>query len=183
MGRLAGGCAGTHALAIVPERKMLSLPTKSFRVKAVVAVVTIYAFCILLPAIAFALADGRMAPPCLMDDLAVLSTHDHAAMSIDSAAAHHHHGAPAADAGGVTHHHANAGHTPGANAPGAAAPADSDSGKSRPGECCGLFPMVALAGRLFAALAPSRLTSTVIPEMTDAMSGCGPDRIIRPPIA
>jgi hypothetical protein len=170
-------------LAIVPERKMLSLPTKSFRVKAVVAVVTIYAFCILLPAIAFALADGRMAPPCLMDDLAVLSMHDHAVMSIDSAAAHHHHGAPAADAGGVTHHHADAGHGLDANAPGAAAPADSDSGKSRPGECCGLFPMVALAGRLFAALAPSRLTSTVIPEMTDAMSGCGPDRIIRPPIA
>jgi len=162
---------------------MLSLPTKSFRVKAVVAVVTTYAFCILLPAIAFALADGRMVPPCLMDDLAALSTHDHAAMSIDSAKAHHHHGAPAADTGGMTHHHADVGHGPGAKAPGAAAPVDSDAGKSRPGECCGLFPMVALAGKLFPALAPSRLTSTVIPEMADAMSGRGPDRIIRPPIA
>ena len=105
MGRFARG-AGRCALAIVPERKMLSLPTKSFRVKAVVAVVTTYAFCILLPAIAFALADGRMAPPCLMDDLAALSMHDHSAMSVDAAAAHHHHGAPAADAGGMTHHHA-----------------------------------------------------------------------------
>jgi hypothetical protein len=167
---------------------MLSLPTKSFRVKAVVAVVTTYAFCILLPAIAFALADGRMAPPCLMDDLAALSMHNHLAMSVDSAAAHHHHGAQAADAGGMIHHHAEAGHGPGAkargaNAPGATAPVDSDSGKSRPGECCGLFPMVALAGKLFPALAPSRLMSTVIPEMTDAMSGRGPDRIIRPPIA
>jgi hypothetical protein len=170
-------------LAIVPERKMLSLPTKSFRVKAVVAVVTIYAFCILLPAIAFALADGRMAPPCLMDDLAALSMHDHSAMSVDSAAAHHHHGAPAADAGGMIHHHADAGGGLDAAAPGAKAPVDSDSGKGRPGECCGLFPMVALAGKLFPALAPSRLTSTVIPEMTDVMSGRSPDRIIRPPIA
>jgi hypothetical protein len=162
---------------------MLSLPTKSFRVKAVVAVVTTYAFCILLPAIAFALAGGRMAPPCLMDDLAALSMHDHSAMSVDSAAAHHHHSAPAEDAGGMTHHHADAGHEPGAKAPGANAPVDSDSGKSRPGECCGLFPMVALAGKLCPALAPSPLTSTVIPEMADAMSGRGPDRIIRPPIA
>jgi hypothetical protein len=172
----------------VPERKILSLPTKSFRVKAVVAVVTTYAFCILLPAIAFALADGRMAPPCLMDDLAALSMHDHSAMSVDSAATHHHHGAPAADTGGMTHHHADAGHgpganAPGANAPGAAAPVDSDSGKSRPGECCGLFPMVALAGALRPALAPSRLTSTIIPVMADALVGRGPDRIIRPPIA
>jgi hypothetical protein len=177
MGRLAGG-AGRCALAIVPERKMLSLPTKSFRVKAVVAVVTIYAFCILLPAIAFALADGRIAPPCLMDDLAALSMHDHSAMSVDSAAAHHHHSAPAEDAGGMTHHHADAG-----GGPDATAPVDSDSGKSRPGECCGLFPMVALAGKLYPAPAPSQLTSTVIPEMADAMSGRGPDRIIRPPIA
>jgi hypothetical protein len=162
---------------------MLSLPTKSFRIKAVVAVVTSYAFCILLPAIAFALADGRMAPPCLMDDLAALSVHDHSAMSVDSAVAHHHHGAPAADVGGLTHHHAHAGHGPDATAPGAAPPVDSDPGKSRPGECCGLFPMVALAGKLCPALAPSRLTSTVIPEMTDVMSGRSPDRIIRPPIA
>jgi hypothetical protein len=162
---------------------MLSLPTRSFRVKAVVAVVTTYAFCILLPAIAFALADGRMAPPCLMDDLAALSMHDHSAMSVDSAAAQHHEGAQAAEAGGMIHHHADAGRGPDATAPGAKAPVDSDSGKSRPGECCGLFPMVALAGKLFPALAPSRLTSTVIPEMTDAMSGRGPDRIIRPPIA
>jgi hypothetical protein len=156
---------------------MLSLPTKSFRVKAGVALAALYAFCILLPAVAFALADGRMAPPCLVDDLAVLSMHDHAAPA-ESAAAHHHGGATEAHAEGMTHHHSDGGH-----AQGAKAPADSASGKNRPGECCGLFPMVALAGVLRPAPAPSRLTSTVIPLLADALIGRGPDRIIRPPIA
>jgi hypothetical protein len=155
---------------------MLSLPTKSFRVKAGVALATLYAFCILLPAVAFALADGRMAPPCLIDELAALSMHDHA-MPDGSAAAHHHGGAADAHAGDH-HHHAIGGLVEGAKAPG-----DSDSGKSRPGECCGLFPMVALAGGLRPAPAPSRLTSTVIALLADALTGRGPDRIIRPPIA
>jgi hypothetical protein len=155
---------------------MLSLPTKSFRLKAAVAVATLYAFCILLPAIAFALADGRMAPPCLMDDLAALSMHDHAAMPVHYAAAQHHGGPADAQAAGPAHNHA--GHAEGAKASG-----DSDGGKSRPGECCGLFPMVALAGGLRPAPAPSRLTSTVIPVLADALIGRGPDRIIRPPIA
>jgi hypothetical protein len=154
---------------------MLSLPTKSFRVKAGVALATLYAFCILLPALAF-LADGRMAPPCLIDELAALSIHDHAVAN-DSAAVHHHGGAADAHAG--DHHH----HAIGNQVEGANAPADSDSGKSRPGECCGLFPMVALAGGLRPAPAPSRLTSTVIPLLADALIGRGPDRIIRPPIA
>jgi hypothetical protein len=152
---------------------MLSLPTKSFRVKAGVALAALYAFCILLPAVAFALADGRMAPPCLIDDLATLSIHDHA----DAPVTHHHGGAADAHAG--DHHH----HAIGGQAEGAKAPGDSDSGKSRPGECCGLFPMVALAGGLRPAPAPSRLTSTVIPLPADALVGRGPDRIIRPPIA
>jgi hypothetical protein len=150
---------------------MVSLPTRSFRVKAAVALAALYAFCILLPATAFALADGRMAPPCLMDVLAALSMHDHAAM-------HHHAGAPDAHAGAMTHHHADGGHAEGTDAA-----KDPDGGKTRPGECCGLFPMAALAGTLRPALAPSRLASAVIPVLTDALVGRGPDRIIRPPIA
>jgi hypothetical protein len=161
------GC-GQIPPAIVPGRKMLSLPTKSFRVKAAVAVAALYAFCILLPALAFTLADGRMAPPCLIDDLAAIPVH--------SSAAHHHGGAPDAHAEAATHHHA--GQPEGAKASG-----DSDGEKSRPGECCGLFPMVALAGVLRPAPVPSRLTSTVIPVLADALIGRGPDRIIRPPIA
>ncbi len=159
---------------------MLSLPTKSFRVKAGVALAALYAFCILLPAIAFALADGSMAPPCLIDELAALSTHDHLhdhAVPDASAAAHHHGGAADAHAGDH-HHHAVSGQAQDANAPG-----DSDNGKSRPGECCGLFPMVALAGGLRPAPAPSQLTSTVIPLLADALVGRAPDRLIRPPIA
>jgi hypothetical protein len=145
---------------------MLSLPTKSFRLKAAVAVAALYAFCILSPALAFTLADGGMAPPCLLDDLA--------AIPVASGAAHHHGSAP--DTQAATHHHA--GQPEGAKASG-----DSDGEKSRPGECCGLFPMVALAGVLRPDPAPSRLTSTIIPVLADALIGRGPDRIIRPPIA
>jgi hypothetical protein len=131
----------------------------------------------LLPPAAFALADGSMALPCLIDDLAALSTQVHAAVPVSSAAEHHHGGASDADAGAVTHHHAHAD-----NVPAAKVPEDSNSGQSRPGEC-GLFPMVALAGVLRPAPAPSRLTSIVIPLLADALIGRGPDRIIRPPIA
>jgi hypothetical protein len=155
---------------------MLSLPTKSFRVKAGAALAALYAFCMLLPPVAFALADGSMALPCLVDDLAALSTQVRAAVPVPSAE-HHHGGASDADAGAETHHHAHADGVPGAEAP-----EDSHSGKSRAGEC-GLFPMAALAGVLRPAPAPSRLTSIVIPLLADALIGRGPDRIIRPPIA
>jgi hypothetical protein len=155
---------------------MLSLPTKSFRVRAAVALAAVYAFCILLPATAFALADGRMAPPCLMDDLAASPVHDHAMLA--ELAAGHHHGSASHTHAEMAHYHGDGGH-----AAGAAPQTDPDHGKSRPGECCGLFPMMALAGGLRPAPAPSGLTSTIIPLLTDDLTGRGPDRIIRPPIA
>jgi hypothetical protein len=150
------------------------------------ALAAIYGFCVLLPAFAFALADGRMVPPCLLEDLAVASVHDHSAHDHGAApvqtvahhheaAAHHHVMATDASADAHMHHHGAASD--------AAPPADPDHGKSRPGECCGLFPLMAFADRLPGVLAPSQLTSIVIPLMTDALVGRGPDRIIRPPIA
>ena len=163
---------------------MLALPTKALRVKAAVALAVIYGFCVLLPAFAFALADGRMAPPCLMEEIAAVSMHDTAMPDRGAAAAQapsRHH-----DAGGGHHHavvaeeHASAHQH--AMASTATPPADHDHSKSRPGECCGLFPLMAFADGLPSILAPARLTSTVIPVMTDAMAGRGPDRIIRPPI-
>jgi len=154
---------------------MLLRLTKSFRVRAAMAVAALYAFCILLPATAFALADGRMAPPCLIDDLAMVSVHDH-----DGAD----HGAMAHQHGDGSHDHAMAHHHHGDEANAASEPqGDPDHGKSRPGECCGLFPMVALAGGLRPPLAPPRLTSSEIAALSDALTGRGPDRIIRPPIA
>jgi len=161
---------------------MLSLPTKSFRIKAAAAVAVLYAFCILLPAFAFAMADGRMAPPCLMDDLAAMSMHDHGAMAampaVESHATHHHQAADDPPAIAMAHHH-------GGDGPMAAAvpPDDSGHAKNRPGECCGLFPAAALASADRAAPVPSRLASRLVPLMTDALVGRGPDRIIRPPIA
>jgi hypothetical protein len=126
-----------------------------------------------------------MAPPCLMEEIAAVSVHDHDAMHDQNASAdetsHHHHDA------GSQHHHAVAVEHAGAHhhamATGATPPPDHDHGKNRPGECCGLFPLMAFADGFPSVIAPSRLTSTVIPVMIDAMVGRGPDRIIRPPIA
>jgi hypothetical protein len=159
---------------------MLALPTRSLRVKAAVALAVIYGFCVLLPAFAFALADGRLAPPCLLEDLAAASVYEHDAASAQAPVHHHdanmHHHAVAADTHAGMHHHA-------ATSDAAPPPADHDHGKSRPGECCGLFPLMAFADGLPGIIAPARLTSIVIPLLTDAMIGRGPDRIIRPPIA
>ena len=149
---------------------MLSLRRKSIRLKAAVVAAATYAFCVLLPAAAFSLADGRMAPPCLVEDLVAVAIHEHDAAPSD-VQAHHHHG----DMHAGMHDHGAASDT--------APPADPDRGKSRPDECCGLFPLLAFADGVPGVLAPSRLTSIVIPLLTDAMDGRGPDRIIRPPIA
>jgi hypothetical protein len=155
---------------------MLLRLTRSFRVKAAIAAAALYAFCILFPATAFVLADGRVAPPCLLDDLALVVAHNHAPAA-DVPAAHHHDGTSHDHAGAAHHHHGDGPHA-------AADPqSNPDHGKSRPGECCGLFPLVALAGGLRPALAPARLASSVIPPLTDALTGREPDRIIRPPIA
>jgi hypothetical protein len=149
---------------------MLSLRRNSIRVKAAAVAAATYAFCVLLPATAFSLADGRMAPPCLVEDLVAVATHDHDAAPSDVQAHHHHDGMHAA-----MHHPGTASDT--------APPADRDQGKGRPGECCGLFPLLAFADGLPGVPAPSRLASILIPLMTNAMIGRGPDRIIRPPIA
>ena len=156
---------------------MLLRLTRSFRVKAAIAVAALYAFCILLPATAFALADGRMAPPCLLDDLALVVAQNHAPAA-DVPAVHHHDGTPHDHAGAAHHHHGDGPHAAAADQQ-----SNPDHGKTRPGECCGLFPLVALAGGLRFALPPARLASSVIPALTDALTGREPDRIIRPPIA
>jgi hypothetical protein len=147
---------------------MLSLRRKSIRVKAAVVAAVTYTFCVLLPAAAFSLADGRVAPPCLVEDLVARHEHDAAPSDVQ---AHHHD----VDMHAGMHHHGTATNT--------APPADPDHGKSRPGECCGLFPLLAFADGLPSVLAPPRFTSVVISLLTDTMDGRGPDRIIRPPIA
>jgi len=49
---------------------MLSVPTKSFRVKAAIALAALYALCILAPAAAFAFSDNpkspKLVPPARM---------------------------------------------------------------------------------------------------------------------
>ena len=151
------------------------------------ALAVVYGFCVLLPAFAFALADGRMAPPCLMEEIARPSPCTTppcltaAPRRPERHPRHHdagggHGGAVVADEHASAHQHAMAST---ATPPGWA----QDHGGRTTGECCGLFPLMAFADGLPSILAPARLTWTVIPVMTDAMAGRGPDRIIRPPIA
>jgi hypothetical protein len=59
----------------------------------------------------------------------------------------------------------------------------NDDDKARVASCCGLFSVVAIAGEPVPSLGLYSLTSAVLPIVGEALSGRGPDRINRPPIA
>src|SRR6516162_7808533 len=76
-------------------------------------------------------------------------------------------------ADGTAHHHDHDG----------AAPPSGDDEKSRVASCCSLFSVVALPGEPGPSLGLYSPGSTVLPVLADALSGRGPERINRPPIA
>jgi hypothetical protein len=140
---------------------MLSGLTKAFRRKAAIAFAALYALCVLAPAVALAFVDGPTAVHCLTDQHGMARAHDHEGTVHGHAdgTAHRHHD------GGGAHEHSEA------------------DGKSHAGNCCGLFCLTALAGDAIAALStPVRFTLTA-PAPDDRLTGRGPDRINRPPIA
>jgi hypothetical protein len=152
---------------------MLSLPTKVFRIKAAVALAVLYAFCLLAPTLAFAFSNDAAVPFCL--------TENHVSPHHDAAAMHLHGDGGHGDGGG--HHHME-----GVQADGLShdqSPPHDHSGHPNggPADCCGLFPMAGLSGEPRIAFGPSNLASVLLPPLTDALHGRGPDRINRPPIA
>ncbi len=140
------------------RREMLSVFAKTIRVKAAIVVAALYTLCILAPSAAFAFSASPGVAHCLTEGH--VGIHDHGGK------AHVH-------ADGTAHHH---GHD------GAAAPSGDDE-KSRVASCCSLFSVVALPGEPDLSLGFYSPGSIVLPVLADALSGRGPERINRPPIA
>jgi hypothetical protein len=127
----------------------------------------LYALCILMPSASVALGAGDRPAHCFTDEQLGLSHVHHAgaghAHAEGHAQAHVH-------TDGTTHHHDGTQH-----------PAPSRNG-SDPAACCGLFGLTAMAVDPQLVLgAPSRHAS-IPPVSFEELTGCGPDRINRPPI-
>jgi hypothetical protein len=135
------------------RREMLSVFTKTFRVKAAIALAALYTLCILAPAAAFAFSASPGVAHCLTEGH--VGVHDHV------------------HADGTAHHHDHDG----------AAPPSGDDEKSRVASCCSLFSVVAIPGEPGLSLGLYNPASIVLPVLVDTLSGRGPERINRPPIA
>jgi hypothetical protein len=146
---------------------MLSVPSRSFRVKAAIALAMLYALCILAPSAAFALSSNPAMAHCLTEDHVAPAVHDHG-----KAHAHDHGGMTHQHADGMVHQHHDDGATP-----------KHSDGKTPVPSCCGLFSVVAIADEPGMVLGSSGHASRLVPALRDALTGRGPDRINRPPIA
>jgi hypothetical protein len=136
---------------------MLSVLTKTFRPKAAIVLAALYTLCILAPSAAFAFSTNPGVALCLTEGQVGL--HDH------GGEVHMH-------ADGTAHHHDDS-----------AAPPSGDNEKSRMATCCSLFSVVAISDEPGPSLGLCTPASTVLPLLADALSGLGPERINRPPIA
>src|SRR5437016_14653260 len=58
-----------------PRLEMLSVLTKTFRIKAAIVLAVLYVLCILAPAVAFAFSDNPAVAHCLTEDH--VGIHDH----------------------------------------------------------------------------------------------------------
>ena len=137
---------------------MLSVLTKPFRAKVAIVLAALYGLCILAPSAAFAFSANPGVAHCLTEGH--VGVHDHGGK------AHVH-------ADGTAHQHDND----------AAAPPSGDNEKSRVPTCCSLFSVVAISDEPGLSLGLYGPTSIVVPILADALSGRGPERINRPPVA
>lgn len=135
-----------------------------------------YAFCVLAPAMAFALAGGDHVAHCLTSESGIAAPSHHAgAVHTHADGTTHEHHAPDAD-------HAHAG-VPGPAGDHASAAAADGGGVSQSANCCGLFSVVGIFGDSTFALAAASFATLSFPALPDNLDGRGPERIIRPPIA
>jgi hypothetical protein len=144
---------------------MLSAATKAFRSRAAIVLAALYGLCILAPSVAFAFSDNPAVAHCLTEGH--VGVHDRAAL-------HDHGGKLHVHANGTAHQHHH---------DGAAPPPAGDDGKAAIATCCSLFSVVAIPGEPDLSLAPYSPASVVAPALGEALSGRGPERINRPPIA
>jgi hypothetical protein len=143
----------------------MSALTKTLRVKAAIVLAVLYALCILAPAVAFALSDNPAVAHCLTEGH--VGVHDHGAKHEHGRKLHVH-------ADGTAHQHHDDGAVP---------QPSRDDGKAAIASCCGLFSVVAIPGEPVPSFGSDRFASVVLPVLGEALSGRGPKRINRPPIA
>jgi hypothetical protein len=136
---------------------MSTIFAKTLRVKAAVVLAALYMLCILAPSTAFAFSANPGVAHCLTEGH--VGVHDHGKVHVH--------------ADGTTHQHEHDG----------AAPPSGDDEKSRVASCCSLFSVVALPGEPGLSLGLYSPASIVLPVTADSLSGRGPERINRPPIA
>jgi hypothetical protein len=137
---------------------MLSILTKAFRTKAAIVLAALYLLCILAPSAVFAFSANSGVAHCLTEGH--VGVHDHG-------------GKVHVHADGTAHQHHDDG----------AAPPSGDDEKSRAASCCSLFSVVAIPGEPGLSPGLHSPASIVLPVLADALSGRGPERINRPPIA
>jgi hypothetical protein len=140
------------------DPEMLSVLTKTFRAKAAIVLAALYTLCILAPSAAFAFSTNPDVAHCLIEGQ--IGVPDHG-------------GKVHVHADGTAHQHDDDG----------AVPPSGDNEKSRVATCCSLFSVVAISGEPGPSLGFESPVSIVSPILADALSGRGPERINRPPIA
>src|SRR5438876_8434450 len=124
---------------------MLSVLTRTFRVKAAIVTAALYMLCILAPSAAFALAANPAVAHCLTEGH--VGVHDHG-------------GKVHVHADGIAHQHGHDG----------AVPPSGDNEKSRVATCCSLFSVVAISGEPGVGLGLYSPASIVSPILVDALS-------------
>ncbi len=148
---------------------MMSRFNRTSRIRATIAVVVAYVFCVLAPHAALAFTGGSAALRCLTELSELAHVHQASAAAVSHAHAdgamhgHHGHDAAAQHGQGNTHDYGK-------------------PGKAADGNCCGLFCISALNHDGVAALPappPAALTKAA-PEPERASRD--PDRIDEPPI-
>jgi hypothetical protein len=152
---------------------MLSAMAKTVRIRAAITLAALYALCILAPAAAFAFSDNPTVAHCLTEGHVGIhehsGKHDHRKAHVHAdGTSHQHH------ADGTAHQHHDDGTAP--------QPSGED-GTAPMATCCGLFSVVAIPGEPVPSLGFYSLASVVLPPPGEALSGRGPERINRPPIA
>src|SRR6516225_4272585 len=132
--------------------------TITFRVKAAIVLAPLYTLFNLPPLASFPFSASPGVAHCLTEGH--VGIHDHG-------------GKVHVHADGTAHHHDHDG----------AAPPSGEDEKSRVASCCSLFSVVAIPGEPGLSLGLCNPASIVLPVLADALSGRGPERINRPPIA
>lgn len=156
---------------------MLFRLRKAQRIKATITLTVVYALCVLAPSVAFALAGNDHITHCLTEDHGLAAPSHHATTTHTHAdgTVHAHHDAKAhVHADGSmqepTSHHASS-------------PRGDDDGKNHGTTCCGLFSVVGISWHPTFSFGTFSVATLSFLALQDALSGRGPERINRPPIA